>query len=281
MLNLLISKTFFKKERLALQKENHNFHLVDPSPYPLLVSILLFLTVVSLVFRLNSDFYISKILLNISFPLFIFYFLSWFHDIIIESKYHHTFKVRHGLAYGMLLFIVSEVMFFFSFFWAFFNASISPAIQIGGIWPPKGLETVSFMGLPLLNTVILLLSGLSVTWAHKSVTHVFKFSETSFALFFTILLGFIFSLFQAEEYWSSPFSISDSVYGSTFFMATGFHGFHVIIGCILLVICLFRHFLGHFTTTHHFGLIAAIWYWHFVDVVWIFLFVSIYWWGSH
>ena len=181
----------------------------------------------------------------------------------------------------MILFIVSEIMFFFSFFWAFFNASISPAIQIGSIWPPKGLETISCMGLPLLNTVILLFSGLTITWAHKAITSSFKFTETTNALFYTLILGQIFTLFQAEEYWSSPFSISDSVFGSTFFLITGFHGFHVFVGSLLIAICFGRQILGHFTTTHHFGFIASAWYWHFVDVVWIFLFICVYWWGNH
>jgi cytochrome c oxidase subunit 3 len=236
---------------------------------------------ISVVFRFNSDYTISRILFCIFFFLFLYFFISWFNDIILESKFNHTFKVQLGLAYCMQLFIVSEIMFFFSFFWAFFYASISPAIQLGGIWPPLGIEAIPFNGVPLLNTIILLSSGVSITWAHKAVTNSKSSKETIHALIATILAGVVFTFLQIMEYVEAPFSISDSVYGSTFFMATGFHGFHVFVGTTFIFICLFRQLYGHFTTSHHFGLIAAIWYWHFVDVVWIFLYITIYWWGGN
>lgn len=270
----------YDNTKFKIKREMHSFHLVEPSPYPIMTSFFLFGVVMSVVLRLNGLFFYSGIFFCISFFFFLISFFGWFHDIVLESRFYHTFNVRQGLSLGMLLFILSEVMFFFSFFWAFFHSSISPSIQIGVMWPPKGIESVSFLGLPLLNTVILLLSGLSLTWAHKSVTSIFKYTETNCGLLITIILGFIFSLFQAEEYWSSCFSITDSVYGSVFFMATGFHGFHVFVGACLLLVCLVRHVLGHFTTTHHIGFIASIWYWHFVDVVWLFLYATIYCWGG-
>lgn len=236
--------------------------------------------VFSVIARFNYDYTISKILFSFFFFGFLYFFISWFNDIIYESRFHHTLKVQASLANCMQLFIVSEVMFFFSFFWAFFYASISPAIQIGGIWPPKGISAIYFGGVPLLNTVILLASGVSVTWAHKAITNKKKYNEVTFALAWTVALGLIFTALQIMEYWEAPFSISDTVYGSTFFMATGFHGFHVFVGTTFLLVCLFRQLYGHFTTGHHFGLLAAIWYWHFVDVVWIFLYMTIYWWGG-
>jgi heme/copper-type cytochrome/quinol oxidase subunit 3 len=180
---------------------------------------------------------------------------------------------------GMLLFILSEVMFFFAFFWAFFHASINPSPFIGGVWPPAFLSVLDPWKVPLLNTLLLLSSGATVTWAHHSI--VFGSKTNAFlALVSTVFLASIFTLLQVFEYITSFFSISDSVYGSTFFMATGFHGFHVFVGTIFLFVCLIRLYFNHFTREHHFGFEAAAWYWHFVDVVWLFLFITIYWWGS-
>jgi heme/copper-type cytochrome/quinol oxidase subunit 3 len=196
------------------------------------------------------------------------------------------------------LFIVSEVMFFFSFFWAFFHSSLSPSIVLGSVWPPIGINVLNPLKIPLLNTLILLLSGLTVTWSH----HIIRdrswqfpfFSKSSFevddflnnyvlcvfSLFLTVLLGLEFTAWQAYEYYKATFYIYDGVYGSTFYMTTGLHGLHVIIGTIFLIVCFFRLINLHFTYDHHLGYEGAIWYWHFVDVVWIFLFLSIYCWGS-
>jgi cytochrome c oxidase subunit 3 len=179
----------------------------------------------------------------------------------------------------MLLFILSEIMFFFSFFWAFFHVSINPSVAIGGVWPPAGLTVISPWGVPLLNTIILLSSGASITWAHHSLLSGDK-KDTSLALVLTVLLAIIFTGLQAFEYLSSPFYISDGVYGSTFYMTTGFHGFHVLIGTCFLIVCFVRLYYDHFTTESHIGFECAAWYWHFVDVVWLFLFITIYWWGS-
>jgi cytochrome c oxidase subunit 3 len=189
----------------------------------------------------------------------------------------HTKAVQRGLKMGVVLFIVSEVMFFFAFFWAYFHSSLAPAIEIGSIWPPVGITVFSPWGVPLLNTLILLLSGVTITYAHHALTLGNRFYLVD-GLAFTILLAVIFTFLQAFEYRTAPFNISDGIYGSTFFMATGFHGFHVIIGTTFIVVCLMR--VHHFTKQHHVGFEAAAWYWHFVDVVWLFLFVSIYFWGS-
>jgi len=190
--------------------------------------------------------------------------------------------VQKGLKLGMILFIVSEVMFFFSFFWGYFHFALSPAIEIGCIWPPYGIQVFNYLHIPLYNTIVLLLSGVCVTWTHNEIVrkNLKNKFNTYFSLILTILLAIHFTYWQLREYIMSSFSIADSVYGSIFFMATGFHGFHVILGTLFLSSCFIRLIRFHFTRKHHLGLEFAIWYWHFVDVVWLFLFISIYWWSS-
>ncbi len=207
--------------------------------------------------------------------------IIWWRDVIREATFegHHTSVVQTGLRYGMILFIVSEVMFFSGFFWAFFHSALAPTVEIGSIWPPEGIHPFNPWDVPLLNTIILLASGATVTWAHHAITTGLRY-QAIYALVLTLLLAVIFTSLQAFEYLEASFNISDGIYGSTFYMATGFHGFHVIIGTTFLAVCLVRLINYHFTTTHHFGFEAAAWYWHFVDVVWLFLFVSIYWWGT-
>lgn len=191
------------------------------------------------------------------------------------------------LRYGMIMFIASEVMFFVAWFWAFFDASLfaNEAIQYsrveytGGTWPPTGIEVLDPFHLPLFNTIILLLSGTTVTWAHHSLIHNER-GMLKLMLAITVALGIFFTFVQAYEYIHAPFTFKDSIYGATFFMATGFHGFHVLIGTIFLIVCLLRAMAGHFKPEQHFGFEAAAWYWHFVDVVWLFLFFSIYIWAS-
>ena len=215
------------------------------------------------------------------FLTILFNMYIWWRDIIREATFEgqHTAPVQEGLRMGMLLFIASEVMFFMAFFWAFFDASIKPSPVLGGVWPPDGLETLSPWGVPLLNTVVLLSSGATVTWAHHAIVAGAKRSAI-IGLVLTVGLAAFFTALQAFEYINAPFGISDGIYGSTFFLATGFHGIHVLVGTIFLTVCLIRLTLNHFTREHHFGFEAAAWYWHFVDVVWLFLFVTVYWWGS-
>ena len=213
----------------------------------------------------------------------------WWRDVINEGEHqgHHTSIVQLGLRYGMVLFIASEVMFFLAWFWAFFDASIyaGEAIQesrvafTGGHWPPDGVEVFNPWHLPLLNTIILLTSGTTVTWAHHALREN-KRSGLIWGLVLTVILGVLFTCIQAYEYAHAGFGFTDGIYSSTFFMATGFHGAHVIIGSIFLMVCLARSIAGHFKPDHHFGFEAAAWYWHFVDVVWLFLFFAIYWWGG-
>jgi cytochrome c oxidase subunit 3 len=261
-------------------KQLHSFHLVDPSPWPLVAAFSALMITFGGVLYMHGYFG-GGFLWRFGFLMMLFIMYCWWRDVVREGTFegNHTASVQNGLRMGMLLFIVSEIMFFFAFFWAFFHLSFNPSHVLGGVWPPANLEILDPWQIPLLNTVILLTSGGSITWAHHSLIWGSKF-ETLLALSYTVFLAIIFLGFQSFEYLTSPFTISDGAYGSTFFMATGFHGFHVFVGTVFLTVCLVRLFLNHFTREHHFGFEAAAWYWHFVDVVWLFLFVSIYWWGS-
>jgi cytochrome c oxidase subunit III len=213
---------------------------------------------------------------------------SWWADVIREAQYKgdHTRVVQISHRYGMILFIASEVMFFVAWFWAFFNSALFPADPVhatrealfGGVWPPKGIETFDPWHLPLLNTLLLLTSGTTVTWAHHALLENDR-QGLKYGLILTVLLGAAFTCVQAYEYAHAAFSFAGNVYGATFFMATGFHGFHVLVGTIFLIVCLARAYAGHFTPTQHLGFEFAAWYWHFVDVVWLFLFICIYVWG--
>jgi cytochrome c oxidase subunit 3 len=222
----------------------------------------------------------SLLLVLTGFLMIIFTMYTWFRDIVREAVYEgqHTKQVQLGLRNGMLLFIFSELLFFISFFWAFFHSSMNPTIEIVQ-WPPLGIEVIGPWGVPLLNTFILLTSGATVTWAHHAI-FTGSFKRTVEGLAITVFLGCFFLCVQMLEYAEAPFTISDSVYGSTFFLTTGFHGFHVFIGTIFLLVCLVRLYNQEFTREHHVGFESAIWYWHFVDVVWLFLFVVVYWWGG-
>ncbi len=272
---LKILKVYTKKT-----ENRHPFHLVDPSPWPLFGSIsALSLTFGGVMYMHNYQG--GGFLSFCGFFGIIYTMFLWWRDIIREGTFEgqHTEEVQNGLKLGFQLFIVSEIMFFFAFFWGFFDASIKPSFAIGGVWPPEGIDPLNPWGIPLLNTVILLSSGATVTWAHNSLLWGAK-SSTQQALALTIFLAFIFTCLQVYEYIYCPFSISSSVFGSIFFLATGFHGLHVCIGTIFLFINLLRLSRNHFTKEHHIGFETAIWYWHFVDIVWLFLFVAIYWWGS-
>jgi len=260
--------------------QKHSFHLVDPSPWPLIAAFSALMLTIGAAMYMHG-YTGGGFLVTIGFCMILFMMFVWWRDIIREGTFEgqHTKTVQSGLRMGMLLFIVSEVMFFFAFFWGFFHSSFNPSLAIGGVWPPAYIVTLDPWKVPLLNTCLLLSSGASVTWAHHSIVAGSKF-EASVALIVTVILAIIFTGLQGFEYVTAPFTISDGIYGSCFYMATGFHGFHVIVGTLFLIVCLFRLFLNHFTKEHHFGFEAAAWYWHFVDVVWLFLFITIYWWGS-
>lgn len=206
--------------------------------------------------------------------------VQWWRDVIREATYqgYHTMQVSKGLRWGIILFIVSEVCFFFAFFWAYFHRSLAPTMELGSCWPPVGITPLNPFEVPLLNTGVLLASGVTVTWAHHSLMEGDRSGGLQ-GLVATVALGIYFTFLQGMEYYEASFTIADGAYGSTFFVATGFHGLHVLIGRRFLLVCLVRVWLQHFSTGHHFGFEAAAWYWHFVDVVWLFLYLSIYWWG--
>ena len=255
----------------------HPYHLVDQSPWPIIASSGALISTVGLVLWFHgSGFFV------VFLGLFSLVFVSifWWRDVVRESTFqgHHTLSVGVGLRFGMVLFITSEVLFFFAFFWAFFHRSLAPVAELGVCWPPYGVNPLDPFLVPLLNTAVLLSSGVTITWSHHSILEKNWLSAVQ-GLFFTVFLGLYFTALQAWEYYDAPFTISDGVYGSTFFVATGFHGLHVIIGTTFLFICFLRLLGYHFSNYHHFGFEAAAWYWHFVDVVWLFLYVSIYWWG--
>ena len=275
----------------------HPYHLVDPSPWPALGSLGALLLALGFGVALHPDMLgpgIKKVVDAVHWwavapgLLLIFAVMYWWwSDVIVESRKYHTPVVQLGLRYGMILFIASEVLFFAAFFWAFFDSALYPgelkqpvrAEATGGIWPPKGISIIAPFDLPLMNTLILLLSGTTVTWAHHAIIEGNK-RDAVRGLLCTVVLGAIFTGVQAYEYIHAPFTFSENIYSSTFFMATGFHGFHVLVGTTFLLVCLFRAMDGQFLPKQHFGFEAAAWYWHFVDVVWLFLFFCIYWWGA-
>ena len=256
----------------------HPYHLVDPSPWPAIGAVSAFLLTLGAVLYMHED--IAWVMI-LGFVGILATMAGWFWDVIKEGEFdgYHNPVVQVGLRYGMALFIASEVMFFVAWFWAYFNAALFPTTQIEGQWPPPGVQTFDPWDLPFLNTLILLMSGVTVTWAHHALregnrTHLLQ------GLGLTIFLGICFTCVQVYEYSHAAFGFSEGIYPSTFFMATGFHGFHVLVGTIFLIVCFFRARAGHFSPDHHFGFEAAAWYWHFVDVVWLFLFCCIYWWGQ-
>jgi cytochrome c oxidase subunit 3 len=264
---------------LKRNSNKHSFHLVDPSPWPILGAFSVFMLTSGGVLYMHS-YSGGGFLWRFGLILILLVMYSWWRDVVREGTLEgqHTLSVQNGLKIGMILFIVSEVMFFFAFFWAFFHSSMNPSIALGGIWPPAYLSVLDPWKIPLLNTVLLLSSGASITLAHHSIVLGSK-SNAVLSLIITIILAVIFTLLQGFEYMTAPFNISDGVYGSTFYMTTGFHGFHVMVGTLFIFVCFIRLYNNHFTKEHHVGFEASAWYWHFVDVVWLFLFMTIYWWG--
>ena len=261
--------------------KKHDYHLVNPSPWPFVGSLSAFILAVGAVLYFHDS---GPWVMLIGLMGVLYTMVSWWRDVIIEANSgDHTPVVQLHHRYGMILFIASEVMFFVAWFWAYFDASLYPgeAIQFsrteltGGHWPPEGIETFDPWHLPLINTLILLTSGTTVTWAHHALLENNR-EELKWGLILTVGLGALFTVFQVYEYQHAAFGFSGHIYGATFFMATGFHGFHVIVGTIFLLVCLLRAMNGGFTPKQHFGFEAAAWYWHFVDVVWLFLFVVIY-----
>ena len=261
--------------------QNHDYHLVDPDPWPIIGAFSALALFGGAVMWMHDQRY-GPFITIAGFIAVIVTMFNWWSNTIREAHTgYHTPVVSLHLRYGMIMFIASEVMFFLAWFWAFFDSSLFPSTveAVGAQWPPKGTEVLDPWGFPLLNTLILLCSGTTVTWAHHALIHGDR-EGLKKGLWCTILLGMLFTSIQAYEYIHAPFAFKGNIYGATFFMATGFHGFHVLVGTIFLIVCLIRANRGDFTPRQHFGFEAAAWYWHFVDVVWLFLFVSIYVWGG-
>ncbi len=291
---------------MAHGEVKHDYHLVNPSPWPFVGAVGALLSALGFVVMQKGlgpegNFFLGDgqpWLFLIGSVVLVFTCVGWWGDVIKESRQgDHTPVVDIGLRYGMILFIASEVMFFVAWFWVFFEMAIfhenrsgwmvptwdEATTQAWANWPPPHVETFDPFHLPLMNTLILLLSGTTVTWAHHALQQNDRKGAT-LGLLLTVLLGCVFTYVQfGVEYPIAGFAFGNhegvgnaSVYGASFFMATGFHGAHVIIGTIFLAVCLFRMIAGQFTATKHFGLEAAAWYWHFVDVVWLFLFTFVY-----
>jgi cytochrome c oxidase subunit 3 len=269
--------------------KHHDYHLVDPSPWPAVGATAAFIMAVGAISWMHHSFAAAPYVFGAGVLGVLYTMFSWWRDVVREAdrEGHHTRVVQISHRYGMILFIASEVMFFVAWFWAYFDVALFPTdvhqvmrdAYIGGVWPPKGIETFDPWHLPFLNTLILLTSGTTVTWAHHALLHDDR-QGLKWGLILTIALGLTFTGVQAYEYSHAAFNFQGNIYGATFFMATGFHGFHVIVGSIFLIVCLIRASAGQFKPDQHLGFEFAAWYWHFVDVVWLFLFSCIYVWGA-
>ena len=260
-------------------QNQHDYHILNPSLWPFLGAVGGFTMLFGAVLFFHGN---GPWLLFMGIAIIIYVMVAWFSDIITEAHTgDHTQVVQIGLRYGFILFVMSEIMFFSAWFWTFFKHALYPMEEgAGGVWPPVGIEVFDPWHLPLINTLILLLSGCFATWAHHAIVHENNRKDLINGLIGAIILGCAFTFLQAYEYGHAAFGYSGNIYGASFFMATGFHGAHVIIGTLFLTVCLFRAIKGHFTPTAHIGFETAAWYWHFVDVVWLFLFASVYIWGG-
>lgn len=259
-------------------EKNHDYHILAPSIWPFFGASAGFAMLIGAVLWMHDS---GPWLFLAGFVAVLYVMFGWWSETIAENQAgDHTPVVQIGLRYGFILFITSEVMFFAAWFWSFFKHALYPMEAAGGVWPPVGIETFDPWHLPLINTLILLLSGCAATWAHHGLVHDNDRRAMKLGLIGAVALGGIFTFFQAYEYSHAAFGLAGNIYGANFFMATGFHGVHVIIGTVFLFICLLRTYRGHFTPESHIGFEAAAWYWHFVDVVWLFLFAAVYIWGG-
>ena len=265
-------------------EKNHDYHILPPSVWPFIGAVSAFMMLTGAVLWMHDN---GPWLFMMGFVGVLYVMYAWWSDIVKESHSgDHTPVVSIGLRYGFILFIMSEVMFFSAWFWSFFKHAMYPmnpdgtSPMVDGIFPPAGIETFDPWHLPLINTLILLCSGMAATWAHHALVHENNRKDMKNGLILAVALGVLFTIFQIYEYSHAAFGFAGNIYGANFFMATGFHGFHVFIGTIFLLVCLIRLQRGHFTPERHVGFEAAAWYWHMVDVVWLFLFVSIYYWGG-
>ena len=258
--------------------KNHDYHILPPSIWPFAGAVGGFTMLLGLVLAFHG---MGPWLALIGLVIVLYTMFCWWSEVVHEAQTgDHTPVVQIGLRYGVILFIISEVMFFAAWFWSFFKNALYPMAAIDHTWPPPGIETFDPWHLPLINTLILLCSGCAATWAHHAIAHENDREQMKWGLWLAIGLGVLFTIFQIYEYSHATFDFAGNVYGANFFMATGFHGFHVIVGTIFLAVCLIRVYLGHFTQEQHVGFEAAAWYWHFVDVVWLFLLAAVDIWGG-
>lgn len=266
---------YYRKPGIPWKK--HPFHLVTIRPWPIICSINAFNLIITLIIWFYLKIYWT---LLINFILLVISILIWWRDVIRERTYqgHHTQSIRKILKFRIILFIISEIFFFISFFWTYFHNRLSPSIEIGINWPPKNIIIFNPYKIPLLNSLILITSGITLTWSHYCILNK-NYLISKILIFFTILLGILFSSIQYIEYIEAPFSINDRIFSSIFFLLTGFHGLHVLIGIIFLSICFIRILLNHFSNFHHFNFERRAWYWHFVDVIWLLLYIIVYWWN--
>lgn len=263
-------------------EKDHDFHILPPSIWPFVAAVGAFIMLFGAVLWMHGN---GPIVFAVGLLTILYVMYAWWGDTITENfAGDHTPVVQIGLRYGVILFIISEVMFFAAWFWSFFKSAMYPmgpeSPMVDGQWPPAGIEVFDPWHLPLINTLILLCSGMAATWAHHALVHENNRQDMKMGLILAIGLGVLFTIFQIYEYSHAAFGLAGNIYGANFFMATGFHGFHVFVGTIFLAICLLRLMRGHFTPENHIGFEAAAWYWHFVDVVWLFLFFAVYIWGS-
>nr|ADA62256.1 cytochrome oxidase subunit 3 [Mengenilla australiensis] len=261
-----------------MMKQNQPFYIISHSPWPIILSLNLINMFMNMINWLNMK---NKSLMIISFLMLFIISLLWWRDIIRESSLlgFHTFKIYTMLKWSMILFIISELLLFISFFWNFFHNSIIPNYNLMNFWPPKSIYTFNYLEIPLLNTMILLISSIFITWSHYALINQ-KHKNMMISLIITIILGIYFICLQIFEYYHAKFNFFDSIYSSSFFIATGFHGIHVIIGSLFLLSISIRQMIFFMSSSHHFNFEGASWYWHFVDLIWLFLFISIYWWSN-
>nr|YP_010999046.1 cytochrome c oxidase subunit III [Pealius mori]WPM91804.1 cytochrome c oxidase subunit III [Pealius mori]CAD5105721.1 cytochrome c oxidase subunit 3 [Pealius mori] len=260
-----------------MMMSNHFFHLVNFSPWPILMAFNLINVGSSIIIMILNK---ELIPVSIAVILVLMIKFQWWRDVVREALYEgaHSKMVKQGISMGVLSFIISELCFFVSFFWMYFYLSLSPDMVMGMVWPPAGITSVNFLDIPLLNTLILLASGFFITWSHYSLMKSSD-SEMKISYVTAILLGIYFFIIQMYEYYELSFDLSDSAFGSSFFILTGFHGFHVVVGILFLSVNFKRLINNNFSMMYPMGFEYSIWYWHFVDVVWLFLYLFLYWWG--
>nr|YP_009434610.1 cytochrome c oxidase subunit III [Melaphis rhois]ATE90570.1 cytochrome c oxidase subunit III [Melaphis rhois] len=261
-----------------MMKMNQPYFILNISPWPILMALNSFNLMISNIMIFNFKFNNTSML---NLTLMIIISMLWWRDIIRESTFqgNHNFYIMNLIKLSMILFIISEMFLFISFFWNFLHNSLSPSIELGLNWPPKNINFFNPLLIPLLNTVILLTSSFTITLTHFYLLNNSKSQSIKF-MNLTIILSLYFLMLQGLEYKQANFTFSDSIFGSSFYIATGFHGLHVMIGTIFLIINLLRMIKMHISYIHHISFELAAWYWHFIDIIWLFLYMTFYWWNN-